>query len=347
MQIKARRCFVPISPSRWVAKVYLTCDNKIAVEFRHGQHVKKILPYGPGAYLGTGGVPSVCCLYPGTQGDVAADLYDLAEVWTYIGEWVHAFLYKKFGYVFVSPPATCGGCNTTCAIALDPASPSDGQVVAITVTVTNNDGNPSYGAVPQRSVTIDVDGTQLCQQTLAAGSAANQGVASCNWTANCTPSNSHTITATYTPSESDFASTDCSTTVAVSGCGGGTACCPDGLPTTLYLTIAGSGYCDIDGTYPLTWNDNQWSGTIPSNGCTIEFYCNLTTTPASCGFTLVVSAGYPEDCTLCYEVSTCGSTSGTWESTSCSTPNWTSNPTNSNAATCACTGSAATFTITQ
>ncbi|HTU90067.1 MAG TPA: hypothetical protein VMF69_08215 [Gemmataceae bacterium] len=347
MPIKARKCFVPISPSRWVAKVYLTCDNNIAVEFQHGQHVKKILPHGPGAYLGTGGVPSVCCLYPGTQGDVAENLYDLAEVWTYIGEWVHAFLYKKFGYVLVAPPAGCGNCNTSCSITLNPASPTNGQAVTITVTVTNTDGSATKGAAPQGAVTIDVDGTQLCQQTLPSSNEASQNwqSISCNWTASCNPTNTHTIAATFTPADSDFASTNCSTAVVVSGCAT-TTCCPDGLPTTLHLTIAGSGGCGIDGTYPLTWTGSQWSGTL-SNGCAIEFYCNSSTTPPSCGFGLVVYAGPAGDCTLCYEVSTCGSSSGTWESTSCSPPNWTSNPTNSIAATCACSGNGATFTITQ
>jgi hypothetical protein len=348
MQIKARRCFVPISPSRWVAKVYLTCDNKIAVQYRRGQHVKKILPHGPGAYLGTGGAPSVCCLYPGTQGDVAEELYDLAEVWSYSGEWVHAFLYKKFGYILVSGPKACGNCNTTCSLSLSPANPTDGQAVTITLTVTNTDGSPTKGEAPEGTVTISVDGAVLCTQTLPEDEpdSKNYQTVTCNWTATCTPSASHTITATYTPAESDFASSSCQASVSVSGCGGGTICCPDGLPTTLHLTISGSGACGIDGTYPLTWNSNQWSGATTS-GCPIQFYCNNTTTPASCGFTLVVFAGPAGYCTFCYEVATCGSSSGTWESTSCSPPNWTSNPTGPLLGTCGCSGGAATFTVTQ
>jgi hypothetical protein len=347
MQIKARKCFVPISPSRWVAKVYLTCDNKIAVEYRHGQHVKKVAPYGPGAYQGTGGVPSVCCLYPGTQGDLAETLYELAEAWSYAGEWVHAFLYKKFGYTLVSPPQTCGNCNTTCSLSLNPANPTDGQAVTITATVTNTDGSPTKGEAPEGTVTISVDGTVLCTQTLPEDEPDSKSyqTVSCSWTATCTPSSTHTIAATFTPSESDFASSNCTTGVTVSGCAQ-TPCCPGGLPTTLHLTIAGSGGCGIDGTYALTWNSNQWSGTL-SNGCPIQFYCNVSTNPPSCGFSLVVWTGPPGDCTLCYEISTCGSSSGTWESTSCSPATWTSNPTNSLAATCACSGNGATFTITE
>jgi hypothetical protein len=347
MPIKARRCFVPFSPSRWVAKVYLTCDNKIVVEYRHGQHVKKIAPEGPGAYVGTGGVPSVCCLYPGTQGELAEELYDLAEAWSYAGEWVHAFLYKKFGYLLVSPPEECGNCTTACSLTLNPANPTDGQAVTITVTVTNTDGSPTKGEAPEGSVTISMDGMVLCTQTLPEDEpdSTNSQSVSCTWTATCTPSSTHTIAATFTPAEPDFASSSTTTGVTVTGCPG-SPCCPGGLPTTLHLTIAGSGACGIDGTYPLTWNSNQWSGTL-TNGFAIQFYCNNTTTPPSCGFSLVIWSGSPGNCTLCYEVSTCGSGSGTWESTSCSGPNWTSNPTAPNTGTCACLGGAATFTVTS
>ncbi len=347
MQIKARKCFVPISPSRWVAKVYLTCDNKIAVEYWHGQHVQKVAPQGPGAYQGVGGIPSVCCLYPGTQGDLAERLYKLAQVWSYSGEWVHAFLYKKFGYLLVSPPEECGNCNTTCSLSLTPANPTNGQTVTITATVTNTDGSPTKGEAPEGTVTITVDGTVLCTQTLPDDEpdSKNYQTVSCSWTATCTPAATHTIAAMFTPSQSDFATSSTTTGITVSGCGQ-TPCCPDGLPTTLHLTIAGSGACGIDGTYALTWNSNGWYGTL-SNGCAIQFFCNNSTVPASCGFTLVVWTGPAGDCTLCYEVSTCGSSSGTWESTSCSPPNWTSNPTNTIAATCACTGNGATFTVTE
>jgi hypothetical protein len=343
MQIKARRCFVPQSPSRWVAKVYLTCDNMIAVQYHRGQHVRKVLPHGPGAYRGTGGVPSVCCLYPGTQGDLAEYLYKLAEVWSYGGEWVHAFLYKTFGYKFVSPPAACGDCNTTCSLSLSPANPTNGQAVTITVTITNTDGSPTKGEAPEGTVTISVDGTVLCTQTLPEDDpdSTNAASVSCTWTATCTPGATHTIAATYTPSETDFASSSGTTGVTVSGCGGQTPCCPGGLPATLHLTIAGSGPCGIDGTYPITWNGTQWTGTT-GGGNPIQFYCNAAGSPPSCGFSLVVWALGA----LCYEVGGCGSSSGTWQSTSCSAPNWTSNPTNVVGGSCGCAGNGATFTVT-
>jgi|GEM_PF-3383764 hypothetical protein len=344
MSIKARRCFVPLSPSRWVAKVYLTCDNQIAVEYRHGQHVQKILPQGPGAYAGTGGAPSVCCLYPGTQGELAETLYDLAQTWSYAGEWVHAFLYKKFGYLLVSPPAECGNCTTICALSFAPANPTDGQAVTITATITNIDGSPTKGEAPEGTVTISVDGTILCTQTLPEDEpdSTNSQSVRCTWTASCTPSSTHTIAAVFTPAAPDFASSNCSAEVTVSGCGG-TPCCPNGLPATLHLTIAGSGSCGLDGTYPLTWNGSYWTGAV--SGCPVVFQCNAAGTPPSCGFSLVVYAP-PGYCTLCYEIGTCGGSSGTWESASCSPPLWTSNPTNSLSGVCACSSTGTTFTIT-
>lgn len=255
MQIKARRCFVPISPSDWVAKVFLTCDNRIAVQFKHGEKVKKVLPHGPGAYLGHGGVPAVCCLYPGTQGDLAVNLYELAQVWTYSGEWVHTFLYKKFGYQLVAPPTECGNCNTSCSIQLYPASPSNGQNVTITCTVTNSDGNASKGAAPQGTVAISVDGTVISTQTLPSGNQASQNYesVSTSWTATCTPGPGHVISATFTPSETDFAGTSCTTSVLVTGCS--LSCCAAGdLPNTLFVTISNVSGCGcLAGTYELTY----------------------------------------------------------------------------------------------
>src|SRR6516164_4518285 len=189
MRIKARKCFVALSPSRWVARVFLTCDNMLAVEYRRGQHVKKIAPHGPGAYLGTGGVPHVCCLYPGTQGALAETLYELAQAWSYGGEWVHRFLYKKFGYQLVAPPAECGGCSTQCTLAIDPANPSMGQTVTITCTVTNTDGSATKGDAPQGTVTFSVDGASLGTQTLPENEpdTRNWQQVSATWIAGCEP----------------------------------------------------------------------------------------------------------------------------------------------------------------
>jgi hypothetical protein len=266
--IKARRCFVPLSPSDWVAKVFLTCDNKIAVQFNHGEKVKKVLPHGPGAYLGHGGVPHVCCLYPGTAGAYGVDLYDLAAVWAYAGEWVHKFLYKKQGYLLVQPPAGCGDCNTNCSIQLKPGAPNNGDAVTITVTVTNTDGGSS-GAAPQGSVTISVDGSTLCTQPLPNLDTTGQNweSVSCDWTASCTPGPAHTIAASYTPASGDWASTNCSMNVTVGNCGGiDTSCCPGvQLPETLYATISmASGSCPcLAGTYALNWNQETqaWQST--------------------------------------------------------------------------------------
>lgn len=262
MQIKARLCFVPLSPSDWVAKVFLTCDNKIAVQFKHGEKVKKVLPHGPGAYRGHGGVPHVCCVYPNTQGELAEALYELAQVWSYAGEWVHAFLYKKFGYQLVSPPATCGNCNTSCDLIASENPANAGDVITFTATITNTDGSPTKGAAPQGTATFRVDGIVIGTQTLPSNEPPTTNALSVNqdWTA---VSGTHTITATYTPSDG-FSGTSCSMSLTVNG-GVTVPCCPNALPTTLYATLSGSGF---DGTYALTWNTTtlawEYAGSIGS-----------------------------------------------------------------------------------
>jgi hypothetical protein len=236
----------------------LTCDNQIAVWFNRHEKVKKIKAEGPGAYLGHGGVPSVCCVYPGTQGKLAETLYEFALVWPFAGEWVHQFLYRKFGYLLVNPPQQCGGCNTSCSLQLDPASPENGQNVTITCTVTNTDGSPTKGAVPQGSVAFSVDGSAIGTENLPDTNpdGQNDETVSITWTATCTPQATHTIAATFTPSECDFASTSCSTSVTVTGCNT-TACCPAGLPTTLHATISNVSGCScLAGTYAMTYQGN-------------------------------------------------------------------------------------------
>src|SRR5438067_368819 len=109
-QVKLRKCLIPVSPSDWVHMVFLTCDNHLGVWFKHGQKGKKLLPHGPGANLGAGGVPVFSCIYPEFQGEKAEALFELAQVWTFAGEWVHAFLYKKAGYKPVSVLLPCGQC---------------------------------------------------------------------------------------------------------------------------------------------------------------------------------------------------------------------------------------------
>ncbi|HTU89585.1 MAG TPA: Ig-like domain-containing protein, partial [Gemmataceae bacterium] len=213
----------------------------------------------PGAYLGQGGVPHVTCLYPGTQGELAETLYQLAQVWSYGGEWVHAFLYKKFGYQLVAAPNQCGDCNTSCSLTINPADPTDGQAVTITCTVTNTDGSPTKGQAPAGTVTFYVDGVAIGTCTLPdVPEPYTQNWESCSigWTATCEPQDTHTIEAMYTPSEPDFAPTSCATSFTVQ-CGVPCITCPQGftIPKTIYATISDAGGCScVAGTYPLVWN---------------------------------------------------------------------------------------------
>lgn len=139
----AKKVLAARSPSDWVHKIWLTCDDTIAVQFNRGQRVEKTLDQGPGAYRGSGGTPGVCCLYPGTQGNLAKELFQLAQVWPFAGEWVHRFLYKKFGYIKIVPPALaldCCGAQTCCPNVVLPsvlhASLVDGGSTAGNLTGT-------------------------------------------------------------------------------------------------------------------------------------------------------------------------------------------------------------------
>ena len=305
MPIKARKCFVPISPSRWVSKVFLTCDNMLAVQFRRGQHVKKVLPHGPGAYLGHGGVPHVTCLYPGTQGELAETLYELAQVWSYGGEWVHAFLYKKFGYQLVAPPEPCGGCQTSCSLQVDPLDPEEGQAVTITCTVTNTDGSPTKGDAPAGTVTFYMDGGVIGSCTLPnEPEPDSQNAASCSigWTASCQPQDTHSIEAVYTPSEPDYAPTSCATSVTVS-CGVPCSTCPPGvkLPKILHATISDAGGCPcVVGTYPIVYNEviQAWIYQSAKGPCVYDYLGITEVLPLEIilqclvgGFLLVISCG--------------------------------------------------------
>lgn len=86
MAKKARRCYKALSPSDWVHQVFLTCDNMLAVQFNRHMKEHSVKPKGPGAFLGHGGVPGPCCLYPATQGQLAEELFDLGLVWSFAGE---------------------------------------------------------------------------------------------------------------------------------------------------------------------------------------------------------------------------------------------------------------------
>jgi hypothetical protein len=269
--IKARKCLLALSPSDWVFKIFLTCDNKLAVWFRRGQKVKKIAEHGPGAYVGHGGHPNVACLYPNTAGKVGVDYYNFAQVWPYAGEWVHRFLYKKFGYVFASAPSGCGNCNTQCSLSANPSSPAAGQAVTFTATVTNIDGSATSGACPEGTVTFSVDGTQIGTQTIATNYPPSTNVATVNqgWTA---VSGTHTVTATYNP-QNGFASTSCQMSITV---GVSTACCPSNtVPNTLHLTITNVSNCScMAGTYVLTYDSTNtaWlSNTFSLCGQTNQF----------------------------------------------------------------------------
>src|SRR5262245_47408631 len=133
--VQCKKAFSPASPSDWVYLIFLTCipDEAIGVWFKHGQHTKKVKPERPGRFLATSpGAPSFCCYYPGTAGGLGAALYQVAQVYSYGGEFVRDFLYKKQGYVPCSLQQPCGTC---------PGSPCCSVPMPATLTATFSDGN--------------------------------------------------------------------------------------------------------------------------------------------------------------------------------------------------------------
>lgn len=225
------------SPSDWVHKVFLTCDNMIAVQFNRGMKEMRVAEQGPGALLGHGGVPGPCCLYPGTQGELAESLYDLALVWPYAGEWVHRFLYRKFGYQVIAPPLACGGCETKCELTSSVNPGGEGNGIVFTARVTNLDGSPTKGDAPSGRVEFWVDGELVCNVPLPEQEpdTGNYQEAECTWPCAL---GTHTVQALYFPDEADFAQSSASLSQVCQSSGGiSTPCCPaTTVPATLYVT---------------------------------------------------------------------------------------------------------------
>jgi hypothetical protein len=120
--INAKQCFFP--RSSWVYAFILTCDNTLAVWFRRGgphrRHHHRRKPRRHRKHHRHSrhrhhrrhrprrrGVPGLCCLFPGT----GPAHYQLACAWRSPGQFVHGFLYRKFGCRPVAPPRVpCGPC---------------------------------------------------------------------------------------------------------------------------------------------------------------------------------------------------------------------------------------------
>lgn len=152
-------------------------------------------------------------------------------------------------------------------------------------------------------------------------------------------------------------------------CGGvGVPCCSgSSVPTTLHLTIAGGAganggcqgdngvvcndtlqaapdTCTLNGTFTLTWNGSFWAGTGPAlSGSCCMGVADITLTctgsgGGACNFGLVLNlsstgpGGIPGFSNVnCFQISTCGTTAGTWKTSStCSPFSLVSNPTAAN-----------------
>jgi hypothetical protein len=253
--IKCKKAFTATSPSDWVHAFGLTCDDTFWVYFKKHQRIilrppgyPKHKPYPPGPLLGVGGIPAVCCLYPGTAGAVGRWMYNTAIVWAYAGEFVHRFLYKKWAYQIVAPPALpCVGCKTTTSVSASLNPSCSGQPVTFTATISDSDG----AAIPTGTVTFssDKDGA-LCSNVAVDAT----GKATC--TLSSLSVNTHTITATFTGT-GGFQNSSGTVSQVVNTCQNQCGCAT--VPNTLTATFSGA----LAGTITLTWQSgsSNWQGT--------------------------------------------------------------------------------------
>jgi hypothetical protein len=277
--LKARQCSLARSPSDWVYAFYLSCNDEIAVHFRHGQKIIARTHTHPGPYIGVGGVPAVCCLYPSTAGALGRQLYELALGWPYGGEFVHRFLYKIQPYRIVPPPRMpCAGCATRVHLGSSANPSCAGDAVTFTAAVANGDGT----SFPGGRVAFDVDGSLWPpSKPLVNGQA--------RLTTSLLQAGSHAVATVYQPDDG-FQSSQASLVQVVRDCGsggggGGTTtvpCCPNALPTTLYATYSnGTGSCTcLNGlTVVLQWDGTAWTGTYQGCGSgvttTVKLQCSV------------------------------------------------------------------------
>jgi hypothetical protein len=260
VQVKPRECFFANSPSQWVYMIFITCDNILGVWYRHGQKVKKVADHGPGAYIGWGGVPEFCCIYPGTQGELAETLYELALVYPDAGEWVHRFLFKKQAYVPVSLLMPCGACITSCTITSSKNPCDPGDTVTFTVTITNADGSPTKGDAPEGTLTLSNTncGTIVIPDDETTSDTGKTVTVTCANKFNS--SGTFDIVANYSP-EGGFLQTLCSLSQVVNGIA--TGCCVAQVPATLFLAFTSGPLAGINVT--LTYNRTNWFGEF--SGC--------------------------------------------------------------------------------
>jgi hypothetical protein len=262
-KIIARRFYVPISS--WVHAFILTCDNKLAVWFKKHVHHHHGIAYG--------GVPGVCCLYPGSD----QSLFDLAITWYSPGHFVHQFLYRKMGYQIVQPPSPPFGCGTVTTVQSSDNPATVGDSITFTATVTDLVGI----GTPVGTVAFYDGSTLLGQGSALAGSAAS---AVSTFTTSALTAGTHTITAVFTPAatgDAGFVTSQGSLSQVVNSPVVAVACCPASLPVTLHASLGNGARCTcIAGTtVTLTYNSSsgKWEGSAatscPGGTITLKFYC--------------------------------------------------------------------------
>jgi hypothetical protein len=227
--------------SAWVFAVYLTCDNKLMIQFKNRHRV-----------------PTVCCLYPAVPAEV---YYELLLVWQSKGRFVWHQLPYKQPYKLVAPPVLpCLGCLTQLVVTSSLNPSAVGQAVTFTATITNLSG----AAVPDAgNVEWFVDNVDVGPGTpLVVGPAS----ASSTYTTSSLTAGSRAVKALFTGARGWQ---NCQgSMVQVVGSTAHVPCCPNvNLPSTLHASIlpdpVASCGC-LACTIPLTFDANtqHWTGSL-------------------------------------------------------------------------------------
>jgi hypothetical protein len=195
--------------SSWAYAVILTCDDQLAIWFLRGGRTYRT---PGGRYFRIGGVPGVCCLYPGVPGP---EYYELLVVWTPgPGEFVWHVLPYQQPYRLVEPPTPPYGCGTEVSVDSSVNPSCRGNDVTWTAEVVDEEGL----GTPEGTVTF-YDGTTLLGTGTALTGSGDR--ATSTFTASTLTTGTHTIRAVFTPAEdSGFAEGEGSTVQGVQDCGG-------------------------------------------------------------------------------------------------------------------------------
>lgn len=177
LDIKAKECW-ETPASTWVRRFILTCDCKLAVQFKDIHHPEHPRIFHP--------KPDVCCYYPFTN----ITYYQLA-IQSDPGRFVHHYLYKKQPYQIIKPPCPpdplckCAGVGTAYPVLhATVVATGDCGCMSGTYPLTWSQGvgvyqltnQPVCGSLPLFVELVCEDGGSKCQAWALSMSCANVAI---------------------------------------------------------------------------------------------------------------------------------------------------------------------------